>query len=92
MREPWDILIETRQEIKMLASLFHENRKCPPSILESGLSEFHKILLCLNLKFFNHNPTVVSYRKCKHFESDKFKLDNLSRISYLRKTFQLWTI
>ena len=52
------------------------------SILETGLSDFHKIALT----FFksedpNLTPRVTSYRKYKHFDSDKFKLEVSDKFS-----------
>ena len=29
----------------------------------------------------NHNPNAISYQKCKHSDSDKFKTDVLDKLS-----------
>ena len=46
------------------------------STLETGLSDFHKMVLTVfKFEVPNLTPGVVSYRKYKHFDSDKFKLE-----------------
>ena len=46
------------------------------SILETGLSDFHKMVLTVyKSEAPNLTPRVVSYGKYKHFDSDKFKLE-----------------
>ena len=43
------------------------------STLETGLSDFHKMVLTVfKSEAPNLTPKVVSYRKYKHFNSDKF--------------------
>ena len=53
--------------------------------LESGLTDFYKTVLTVFKseapKSKSETPRVASYKKCKHFDSDKFKVevsDNLS--------------
>ena len=52
------------------------------STLETGLSDFHKMALTV---FKSEAPNltlkVVSYRKYKHFYSDKFKLEVSDKLS-----------
>ena len=56
------------------------------STLETGLSDFRKMVLTVfKSEASNRTPKVVSYRKCKHFNSDNFNYK--SRISYPCKTF-----
>ena len=44
--------------------------------LETGLSDFQKMVLTVfKSEAPNLTPRVVSYRKHKHFDSDKFKLE-----------------
>ena len=46
------------------------------STLETGLSDFHKMVLTVCKSGApNLTPRVVSYGKYKHFDSDKFKLE-----------------
>ena len=46
------------------------------STLETGLSDFHKMVLTVfKSEASNLTPMVVSYRKYKHFNNDKFKLE-----------------
>ena len=56
-------------------------KNCPKnfqesSTLETGLADFHKMVLTV---FKSEapilTPRVVSYQKYKHFDSDKFKLE-----------------
>ena len=46
------------------------------STLETGLSDFHKMVLTVfKSEAPNLTPKVVSCRKYKHFNNDKFKLE-----------------
>ena len=46
------------------------------STLETGLSDFHKMVLTVCKSGApNLTPRVVSYGKYKHYDSDKFKLE-----------------
>ena len=49
------------------------------STLETGLSDFHKMVLTVFKS--NLTPKVVSYQKYKHFDSDKFKLEVSNKLS-----------
>ena len=52
------------------------------STLETGLSDFHKMVLTVfKSKAPNLTPKVVSYRKYKYFDSDKFKLEVTDKLS-----------
>ena len=52
------------------------------SSLETGLLDFHKMVLTVfKSKTPNLTPTVVSYRKYKQFDSDKFKLEVSNKLS-----------
>ena len=52
------------------------------STLETGLSDFHKMVLTVfKSEVPNLTPRVVSYRKYKHFDSDKFKLEVSDKLS-----------
>ena len=52
------------------------------STLETGLLDFHKMVLtAFKSEAPNLTPRVVSYRKYKHFDSDKFKLEASDKIS-----------
>ena len=46
------------------------------STFETGLSYFHNVVLTVcKSKAPNFTPKVISYRKDKHFDVDKFKLE-----------------
>ena len=52
------------------------------STFETELSDFHKMVLTvLKSEAPNLTPKVVSYRKYKHFNGDKFKLEILDKLS-----------
>ena len=52
------------------------------STLEIRLSDFHKMVLnVFKSKGPNLSPKVVSYRKHKHFDSDRFKLEVPNKLS-----------
>ena len=52
------------------------------STLETGLSDFHKMVLTVfKSEAPNLTPKVVSYRKYKLFDSDKFKLEVSDKLS-----------
>ena len=52
------------------------------SALETGLSDFHKMVLTVfKSEAPNLTPKVVSYQKYKHFDSDKFKLEVSDKLS-----------
>ena len=52
------------------------------SALETGLSDFHKMVLTVfKSEAPNLTPKVVSYRKHKHFDSDNFKLKVPDKLS-----------
>ena len=47
-------------------------------VIETGLSDFHKMTVTIMKIFFEKlQPRVVSYRDYKHFENDKFRTDLL---------------
>ena len=56
-------------------------KNCPKnfqesSTLETGLADFHKMVLTVfKSEAPNLTPRVVSYQKYKHFDSVKFKLE-----------------
>ena len=50
-------------------------------VIETGLSDFHKMTVTAMKTFFEKlQPRVVYYRDYKHFENDKFRTDLLSEL------------
>ena len=49
-------------------------------VIETGLSDFHKMTVTVTKKFFEKlQPRVVNYRDYKYFENDRFRTDLFSR-------------
>ena len=73
--------------IDLILTNCHKNFQ-ESSTLETGLSDFHKMVLnVFKSKTPNLTPKVISYLKYKHFDNDKFKLEVSN--SYPCKTLQL---
>ena len=59
--------------VDLVLTNFPKNFQESPA-LETGLSDFQKMVLTVfKSEAPNLTPRVVSYRKHKHFDSDKFK-------------------
>ena len=52
---------------------------CNSDTLETGLSDFHKLTVTV-LKTFLKKPKVISYRNCKNFSNDLFRIDLINEI------------
>ena len=52
---------------------------CNSDTLETGLSDFHKLTVTV-LKTFFKKPKVISYRNCKNFSNDLFRIDLINEI------------
>ena len=52
---------------------------CNSDTLETGLSDFHKLTVTV-LKMFFKKPKVISYRNCKNFSNDLFRIDLINEI------------
>ena len=51
-------------------------------ILETGLSDFHKMTLTVMKVFYKkQKPTIITYRSYKHFSNEVFMADFQNRIS-----------
>ena len=50
--------------------------------LETGLSDFHKMILTVIKVFYKkQKPSIITYRTYKHFSNERFMADVQSRIS-----------
>ena len=72
--------------------LISNKEKCfkSASTIDTGLSDFHKmVLVVLKKKFERAKPKVISYRDYRHFDGNSFRCDlrfELSKILILRKS------
>ena len=51
-------------------------------VVETGLSDFHRMILAVTkMTFQNLKPRVINYKDYKHFNNERFRDDELSEIS-----------
>ena len=50
-------------------------------VAETGLSDFHRMILTVTKTFQKLKPRVINYRDYKHFNNERFRDDLLSEIS-----------